>query len=120
MQRNLVSFPLSNSLLETYLSMPTVLLLLGYSNELEMWRWLSFVEHVVPALRECVTLRFKAIQFTNNSQPKNIGRKDVSKSEDATATKNSLTLLPLWLPIVAHSKLPQLQNHIQVDIDALI
>ncbi|CAL5379270.1 unnamed protein product [Camellia sinensis] len=38
----------------------------------------GFVEHAVPALGECVTLRFKAIQFTNNSQPKNIGRKDVS------------------------------------------
>ncbi|CAL5321770.1 unnamed protein product [Camellia sinensis] len=38
----------------------------------------GFVEHAVPALGECVTLCFKAIQFTNNSQPKNIGRKDVS------------------------------------------
>ncbi|CAL5379372.1 unnamed protein product [Camellia sinensis] len=38
----------------------------------------SFVEHAVPALGECVTLHFKAIQFTNNSQPKNIGRADVS------------------------------------------
>ncbi|CAL5379332.1 unnamed protein product [Camellia sinensis] len=49
-------------------------------------RWLdvcttkSFVEHAVPALGECVTLHFKAIQFTNNSQPKNIGRADVSGS----------------------------------------